>query len=59
MLGICAGDSYAVNAALTGQRFKVVGTVAVVNLGRARHQGLLAANAVPPDVGCGRQQRTA
>ncbi|WP_202845059.1 alpha/beta hydrolase [Luteimonas saliphila] len=35
VLGICAGGGYAVNAALTEHRFKVVATVAGTDVGRA------------------------
>jgi fermentation-respiration switch protein FrsA (DUF1100 family) len=38
VLGICAGGGYAVNAAMTEHRIKAVGTVAVIDIGRARRQ---------------------
>ena len=38
LLGICAGGGYAVNAALNEHRFKAVGTVVAVNIGRAFRQ---------------------
>ena len=38
LLGICAGGGYAVSAALTEHRFKALGTVVPVNIGRARRQ---------------------
>ncbi len=59
VLGICAGGGYAVNAALTEHRFKAVGTVAAVNMGRARRQGSLAANAVAETLAAVGKQRTA
>ncbi|MGJ9418741.1 alpha/beta hydrolase [Massilia sp. CMS3.1] len=46
VLGICAGGGYAVNAALTEHRFKAVGTVVAVNLGRAFRQAELSVGAV-------------
>ena len=39
LLGICAGGGYAVSAAMTEHRFKALGTVVPVNIGRARRQG--------------------
>ena len=38
VLGICAGGGYAVNAALTEHRFRAVGVVVPVNIGRANRQ---------------------
>ena len=38
LLGICAGGGYAVSAALIEHRFKALGTVVPVNIGRARRQ---------------------
>ncbi len=46
VLGICAGGGYAVNAALTEPRFKAVGTVVPVNVGRAFRQAQSTPNAV-------------
>lgn len=46
VLGVCAGGGYAVNAAMTEHRIKAVGTVVAVNIGRARRQGTLTADAV-------------
>ena len=40
LLGICAGGGYAVNAALTDHRFKAIGTVAPVDIGRALRDAL-------------------
>lgn len=37
-LGICAGGGYAINAALTEHRFKAVGVVVPVNIGRSYRQ---------------------
>lgn len=34
LLGICAGGGYAVNAALTDRRFKAIGTVVAIDIGR-------------------------
>lgn len=59
VLGICAGGGYAVNAALTEHRFKAVGTVVAVNIGRALRQGSLSANAVADTLEAVGKQRTA
>ena len=59
VLGICAGGGYAVNAALTEHRFKAVGTVVAVNIGRARRQGSPLANAVGDTLVAVGRQRTA
>lgn len=40
LLGICAGGGYAVNAALTDHRFKAIGTVVPVDIGRALRDAL-------------------
>ena len=39
LLGICAGGGYAVSAAMIEHRFKALGTVVPVNIGRACRQG--------------------
>ena len=59
LLGICAGGGYAVNAALTEHRFKAVGTVVAVNIGRARRQESLSAGAVAGTLEAVGKQRTA
>lgn len=59
VLGICAGGGYAVNAALTEHRFKAVGTVVAVNIGRARRQGSLSAGAIADALEAVGKQRTA
>lgn len=59
VLGICAGGGYAVNAALTEHRFKAVGTVVAINIGRARRQGSLSASAVAETLKAVGRQRTA
>ena len=59
ILGICAGGGYAVNAALTEHRFKAVGTVVAVNIGRARRQSSFSANAVAETLKAVGKQRTA
>ena len=59
VLGICAGGGYAVNAALTEHRFKAVGTVVAVNMGRANRQGSLTADAVRKTLEAVGKQRTA
>ena len=46
ILGVCAGGGYSVNAAMTEHRIRAVGTVVAVNIGRARRQGTLSADAV-------------
>ena len=58
VLGICAGGGYAVNAALTEHRFKAVGTVAAVNIGRARRQGSLSGGAIADTLKAVGKQRT-
>lgn len=59
VLGICAGGGYAVNAALTEHRFKAVGTVVAINVGRARRQGSNSATAVLDTLEAVGKQRTA
>lgn len=59
VLGICAGGGYAVNAAMTEHRFKAVGTVVAINIGRARRQGSFLANAIGDTLAAVGQQRTA
>ena len=46
LLGICAGAGYAVSAALIEHRFKALGTVVPVNIGRARRQGVRTADGI-------------
>ncbi|WP_329248034.1 alpha/beta hydrolase [Actinoallomurus sp. NBC_01490] len=46
VLGICAGGGYAVNAAMTEHRIRAVGTVAAVNIGRARREAGGAGSAI-------------
>ena len=46
LLGICAGAGYAVGAALIEHRFKALGTVVPVNIGRARRQGARTADGI-------------
>lgn len=45
VLGICGGGGYAVNAAMTERRFKVVGTVVGANYGRLCREGDLSPDA--------------
>lgn len=59
VLGICAGGGYAVSAAMTEHRFKAVGTVVAVNIGRARRQSSLSADAVTATLEAVGKQRTA
>lgn len=59
LLGICAGGGYAVNAALTEHRFKAVGTVVAINIGRARRHESLSADAVTDTLKAVGKQRTA
>jgi len=59
LLGICAGGGYAVNAALTEQRFRALGTVVPVNIGRARRQGGRTPDAVRHMLEAVGRQRTA
>ncbi|MGO6747298.1 alpha/beta hydrolase [Rhizobium ruizarguesonis] len=59
VLGICAGGGYAVSAAMTEYRFKAVGTVVAVNIGRARRQSSLSANAITVALEAVGRQRTA
>ena len=58
VLGICAGGGYAVNAALTEHRFKAVGTVVAVNIGRANRQADASPNAVAMTLKAVGEQRT-
>lgn len=58
VLGICAGGGYAVNAALTEHRFKAVGTVVPVNIGRAFRQFGSAPDAVRSILEAVGKQRT-
>lgn len=58
ILGICAGDGYSVNAAMTEHRIKAVGTVVAVNLGRAFHQAVLTTGAVVNTLDAVGKQRT-
>lgn len=46
LLGICAGAGYAVSAAMIEHRFKALGTVVPVNIGRARRQGARTADGI-------------
>lgn len=59
VLGICAGGGYAVNAAMTEHRFKAVGTVVPVNIGRARRQGARGSDAIVDTLEAVGRQRTA
>ena len=59
VLGICAGGGYAVNAALTEHRFKAVGTVVPVNMGRAFRQADPSADAIVKTLEAVGKQRTA
>lgn len=59
VLGVCAGGGYAVNAALTEHRFKAVGTVVAVNMGRAMRQAKLSAGALVNALEAVGKQRTA
>ena len=59
VLGICNGGGYAVNAAMTEHRFKAVGTVVAVNMGRAWRHFLLSADAAGGPLGAVGKQRTA
>ena len=59
VLGICNGGGYAVNAAMTEHRFKAVGTVVAVNMGRAWRQFLLSGDAVGRPLEAVGEQRTA
>ena len=59
VLGVCAGGGYAVNAALTEHRFKAIGTVVAVNIGRARRQEGFAADGVIKTLEMVGKQRTA
>jgi fermentation-respiration switch protein FrsA (DUF1100 family) len=46
VLGICAGGGYVVNAALIEKRFRAVGVVVPVNIGRARRDDAQAKDAL-------------
>ncbi len=59
VLGICNGGGYAVSAAKTEHRFKAVGTVVAVNMGRAWRQAEPAADAVESSLAAVGEQRTA
>lgn len=59
LLGICAGGGYAVNVALTEHRFKALGTVVAVNIGRARRWGGQTPDAVRTMLEAVGKQRTA
>ena len=59
VLGICNGGGYAVNAAMTEHRFKAVGTVVAVNMGRAWRQFLLSADGAGGPLEAVGKQRTA
>jgi fermentation-respiration switch protein FrsA (DUF1100 family) len=56
VLGICAGGGYAVNAAMTEHRIRAVGTVAAVNIGRARREAGGAGSAIKMLEAVGRQR---
>ena len=58
VLGICAGGGYAVNAALTEHRFKAIGTVVPVNIGRANRQAEASPDAVAEMLKAVGEQRT-
>ncbi len=59
VLGVCNGGGYAVNAAMTEHRFKAVGTVVAVNMGRAWRQAQLSADAISGSLEAVGKQRTA
>lgn len=59
LLGICAGGGYAVSAAMTEHRFKALGTVVPVNIGRARRQGARTPDAIRKMLEAVGRQRTA
>ncbi|MEV7663649.1 alpha/beta hydrolase [Paenarthrobacter sp. NPDC089316] len=58
VLGICGGGGYAVNAAMTDRRFKAVGTVTAVNIGRMLREGDLSPEAAIKTLDAIAQQRT-
>lgn len=59
VLGICGGGGYAVNAAMTDRRFKVVSTVVGANYGRLLREGDMSPDAAIKAMEAISQQRTA
>ena len=59
VLGVCNGGGYAVSAAMTEHRFKAVGPVVAVNMGRAWRQAVPSADAVGSSLKTVGDQRTA
>lgn len=59
VLGVCNGGGYAVNAAMTEHRFKAVGTVVAVNMGRAWRQAAPSADRWKQSAGSAPPRRVA